>query len=269
MLLTYFLNYRKVLSMRCVIALFLLLAGCTQAQDPTRNPAVQGKELKEKPMVIAVIDTGFGYRNHGHGARLCKYGHKDFSQDQNFDGGFVTKAPVPRDLHGHGTNIVGLIERGLKGETNYCIVIIKFYSDSQTGRQNLRASVKALTYAANIKAKIVNYSGGGPESDEYEGTAVRKLLLQGAKVVAAAGNEHADIGLASNYYFPAQYDPRVVVVGNGTSERQRAPSSNYGNRVNRWEYGTNQEGFEIKMTGTSQATAIATGKIAAEMLHGK
>lgn len=60
------------------------------------------------------------------------------------------------------------------------------------------------------------------------------------------------------------YDKRIVVVGNKDSFGTRIKSSNYGKLVNRWEIGENQEAYGITLTGTSQATAVATGKLIGE-----
>ena len=50
-----------------------------------------------------------------------------------------------------------------------------------------------------------------------------------------------------------------------TYETRRSPSSNYGKRVTQWEVGTDQKsslpgGKTGYMSGTSQATGVATGK---------
>jgi hypothetical protein len=64
------------------------------------------------------------------------------------------------------------------------------------------------------------------------------------------------------------YDKRIYIVGNIVDEKSRqiASSSNYGKSINSWEVGVsilsilpgNTLGF---MSGTSQATAIKTGKL--------
>lgn len=219
---------------------------------------------KGKPIVIAVLDTGFGYKGKGVAAKLCKYGHKDFSVDQQTVP-FDTVDAVPLDLHSHGTNVVGLIERQLEGsKVPYCFVIVKYFSEKQTGAQNLRAEVAAFEHITNIHAQIMNYSGGGPESAQTEYCALKKFTDGGGILVSAAGNEHSDIDRSDGYYYPAKYSLKnIVIVGNKTDNGLRVPSSNYGKDVI-WETGLDQEVYGIKMTGTSQATAITTGKIVAK-----
>lgn len=220
-----------------------------------------------KPTVIAIIDTGFGAGWEGEAtARLCKYGHKDFTVDQQFDDlkEFNTVDPVPKDFHGHGTHIAGTIDAFAKSANiNYCLVILKYYNPKMNASQNLINTVKAIQYAKNLHAKFINYSGGGLATAPEEIEAVKNFIDNGGTFVTAAGNERAD--LAEKSYYPAMDDDRTVVVGNLEADgKTPAPSSNYGKRVNRWEIGTNLKIYNHYMTGTSQATAVATGKLVAE-----
>lgn len=232
-----------------------------------------------KTITVVVIDTGIDKLSND---KLCKYGHKSF----------VPSDPNPLvDSHGHGTHIAGLIRKEA-GLLDYCIVSVKFYSEGNSGKQNLVNMVAALNYANNIKADFINISGGGPEFFEEEWNAIKKSLDRKATVVVAAGNEKNNLDEVCNYY-PACYDKRIVMVGNlfktvipswvrdlsylktvadmiaGTPTLQKAPSSNYGKRVTRWEIGTDVEsvlpnGKHGKLTGTSQATGVATGKLIRE-----
>src|SRR5271165_7096274 len=64
-------------------------------------------ECKQRHKIrIAVIDTGYGYQGKGSKAHLCKYGHRDFTGDDEYNHKNLTADPVPKDtVHGHGTNI--------------------------------------------------------------------------------------------------------------------------------------------------------------------
>jgi subtilisin family serine protease len=210
--------------------------------------------VNAKTITIAVIDTGVD-RSVGH---LCKYGHKSFvdNEDDPF-----------RDTYGHGTHIAGLIVQNA-GESGYCIVSIKFYSELASGYVNAENLEKAIQYAVNIKADFINVSAGGPNPSSSERDVVKEALEQGTKVVVAAGNEHNNLDAECNFY-PACYDNRIITVGNlanDSIQTYRQPSSNYGNYVKRWEIGTNVEsnlphGRRGYNTGTSQAAAVATGKL--------
>jgi subtilisin family serine protease len=193
--------------------------------------------------------------------KLCKSGHKSFS----------ASLPDPlNDEVGHGTHLAGLIS-STAGYGDYCIVSIKYYNRNNPSENGFNL-VQAIRYAIDIGVKFINISGGGQGVSASEFQAIEIALNSGIKVVVAAGNDHVDLDKNCNY-FPACYDTRVVAVGNlaSASPNIPAPSSNYGNRVSRWEVGTNilsnlPGGKMGYMSGTSQATAIATGKLVREAL---
>lgn len=289
------------MKMKLLVSILAIFAfGCAKppvkAPEP-KSPAPRIKQHKKKTMVcdgkpekqivVAVIDTGFGW-NKAKSSKLCPTGHKDFTVQQENSTELGTKDPVPVDKHSHGTNVVGLIEK-YAGDTDYCIVVLKYYITGQSGVQNLANTVKAIKYATTIKANFVNYSGGGVDRSEDEMSAVKAYIDAGGTFVAAAGNESSDIAVKP--YYPAQDDDRAIVVGNARKttkeeieELKRIPAeerppiepvtvanyfglaipsrqSNHGIRVNRWEFGEDVEAYGISLTGTSQAAAIATGKI--------
>ena len=248
------------------VILCTILAGClgkAPAPKPTYPPVQKPATVRKvcstpKPAVIAVIDTGLGLNTESAKAHLCKFGHKDFTSLQTYTNFPNTINPVPTDEHGHGTNIAGLIDK-YAGERNYCMVILKYYSPLSTQEDNLANTVRAIEYAMNIGVKYINYSGGGMEFSLIENRAVKKFLDKGGKFIAAAGNEGKDIDVFP--FYPAKDDKRVISVGNLNINGQIAETSNYGESVTRWERGTAMTGFGVTMTGTSQATAVAAGKI--------
>lgn len=216
------------------------------------------------PIKIAVVDTGFGYNFHGKGAKLCNTGHKDFSGVNAFTEPNFSSVRVPLDIQGHGTNIVGIIESYVrKAHVNYCIVILKFES-GYTSYNGLHATVEAFKYATKFKFPYINYSAGGSMPSGDERKAVKDYLDHGGTMIVAAGNSGVNLDDKGNGEYPAQYDKRIIVVGNLLSNGKKAPLSNYGSCVNRWEVGMNVEGYGVVMSGTSQATATATGKIVSQ-----
>lgn len=216
--------------------------------------------LARPPIKVAIIDTGFGWNNRGHGAKLCKYGHKDFSADQKYTLNYGTVSSLPVDGNGHGTNIEGLIEKYAQG-AKYCIVIIKAFGVLDSNGAPLENSIRAIRYATSLHVDFINYSAGGGESNVEERKAVQAYLDQGGKFVAAAGNNGENLDSFGHSYYPASYDARIVMVGNLNKEGNRQAISNYGSSVNRWEMGDGVSAWDITLTGTSQATAIATGKL--------
>lgn len=222
-------------------------------------------ECKREPVKIAIVDTGIGYMQESFKAKLCATGHKDFGISKISSKGFGTIKP-PLDFHSHGTNIAGIIDENLKNSgVDYCLIIVKFWDATMTNEQAVNASVQALEYISILKPDIVNYSAGGPHWNSHEYRAIKTYLDNGGTFVAAAGNDGQDLDQFGNSYFPAMYDKRIVVVGNKNRNGTHAISSNFGSVVKRWEIGTNVVGFGLLATGTSQATAQATAKIAGQL----
>ncbi len=224
----------------------------------------QKKNCTGKPTVVAVIDTGFGAGWDGErNIKLCKFGHRDFTNGATTDR-FDTKDRVPIDYHGHGTHVASVIDAfGKAGNINYCIVVLKYFNVHDDGMVNLEHTISAINYAKSIKADFINYSGGGILASDGEKTAVKEYLDAGGQFVAAAGNDGINIDFFN--FYPAQDDDRVVVVGSlYADEKTHAKSSNYGKRVNRWEVGMNLVSLNHTMSGTSQATSVATGKLLVE-----
>jgi minor extracellular protease Epr len=218
---------------------------------------------------VAVIDTGIDAASSHD---LCTFGHKSF----------VNNSSPLKDTHGHGTHIAGLISK-YAGKGDWCMVAIKFYDPDASSRANLESMRQSIQYAIDLKVDYINISGGGFQPNDGEKALIIKALNKGIKVVVAAGNgddNHVAVNLDKDCsYFPACYDKRILVVGNlkdtdsnpdfvtwSGEKLSRAPSSNYGSYVKRWEVGTNVESTlpgnrRGRMTGTSQATAIVTGKL--------
>lgn len=186
---------------------------------------------------------------------------------------FVNDNPGVMDDHGHGTHIAGIIGAGSSGVApRVSLMILKYYDDTTSGEQNLSNTVRAIYYAVDMGAKIINYSGGGILRSREEETALAWAARKGVLVVAAAGNE----GLNSDFFhfYPADYDlPNILSVTALDRHGQLLTVSNFGaSTVDIAAPGKNihstlpggQHGF---MTGTSQATAFATGLAALIMSH--
>jgi subtilisin family serine protease len=249
-----------------------------------------------KIIKVAVIDTGIdpSFLEHKTDYSLCESGHKDFTATASL---FSELKEDITDHHGHGTHISGIIDQYAKDfilikngsgkdlakhKVAYCQIILKYYDPKILNTDNLKNTIAAFRWAIDQKVDIINYSGGGTEFSQAEHDVVMEALSKGIKVVAAAGNEHSNID--KHKYYPAMYDKRIYVVGNlvkpivkkPSSKRDDdiAPSSNWGLSVNTWELGTNvisrlpAQVFGY-MTGTSQATAIKSGKLVREMLSTK
>lgn len=223
-------------------------------------------------IVVAVIDTGIDPKHP-----LLKNNLWKSPKDPSVYGwNFVTNKPNPTDDHGHGTHVAGIIgattdlTQGISGVIqNVSIMAVKYYSEASPGAVNLSNTIKALNYAIDNGAQIINYSGGGPEFSEDEYLAMKKAEAKGILVVAAAGNERKNSDLIENYYYPAAYGlSNIISVAAIDRDNLLLRSSNWG--VKKVDvaapgeniYSTLPDGRVGYMSGTSQATAFVSGMAA-------
>ena len=244
--------------------------------------AFAGKFVK-----IAVIDTGIDEEYSKH-IPHCS------SPDKDFSGTGI------KDAHGHGTHIASIIA-SKQGREGYCLLIIKFWNPAAAGVINGKNLIDSINYAVDMKVDVINLSVEGDEFQQEEFKAITRALKKGIKIFVAAGNSNRNIDDEPS--FPASYPPvgknKITIVGSKSSIQYfRIPNqstiqrynfrtkkydtipigkhawSNYGARVNQWEdgkqvLGAGLNGKQAFMSGTSQATAIATGKYVRALLDQK
>lgn len=225
----------------------------------------------DKSIVVAVIDTGIDPYHQDLEDNLWR--DPAVKEKKVFGWNFVSNKPNPIDEHGHGTHIAGIIgavanpARGSSGVAHRVTIMpIKYYSDANPGSVNLRNTIKAFNYAIDHGAKIINYSGGGPEMSEDELLALKRAEEKGILVVAAAGNDHENVDLSQNKYYPGSYRlSNMITVAALDIKGRLTPTSNYGAKTvdvgapGEMLFSTlpgNQYGY---MGGSSQATAFVTG----------
>lgn len=195
---------------------------------------------------VAVIDSGYDTRNYTF--PLCPDGHLDLT-DTSF-----------HDERKHGQNISHLIDREIKYK-GYCQIIIKIFSNvNPTNTIMASRYVMSFRHILRQRAQFVNISNGGGSGRFLEQQLIRRIINSGTKIIAAAGNDGKDL-TKDCFYYPACYDDRIIVVGNKIAKGKRHKSSNYGKQIDVYENGVDQEAGGLIATGTSQATAITTGKL--------
>ncbi|MEK6705538.1 MAG: S8 family peptidase [Bdellovibrionota bacterium] len=227
-------------------------------------------EEGSRSVIVSVIDTGVDPTHQDLNKNIWRDSKKEAFV---FGWNFVSNQPNPLDVHGHGTHVAGIIgamgnpKSGVSGVAhNVSIMAVKYYSDANPGSVNLANTVRAINYAVDNGARIINYSGGGPEFSEEEYIAIKRAEARGVLVVAAAGNEHQDTDKKDNYYYPAAYRlPNIISVAATDMNNNLLTSSNWGKtRVDvaapgERIYSTLPSGRYGYMTGTSQATAFVSG----------
>jgi subtilisin family serine protease len=218
------------------------------------NPGESGMDVNGIPKSSnGLDDDGNGFADDVHGWN------------------FVNDNAGVMDDHGHGTHIAGIIGAGSSGVApRVSLMILKYYDDSTSGEQNLGNTVRAIYYAVDNGARIINYSGGGILRSAQEEAALAWAAHKGVLVVAAAGNE----GLNSDFFhfYPADYElPNILSVAALDRAGQLLNVSNFGPSTvdiaapGKNIHSTLPGGSHGFMTGTSQATAFATGLAALVM----
>lgn len=226
----------------------LLIGTLALAASPSKySKIVKSSERRAR---IAVIDTGLDLTDPRFRDVLCSDGHLDLTGQRMYD------------RNGHGTHVAGIIAEHLNDKTKVCLMIIKYYTASQTGRVNLIKEVQAIEHATRYGAKIMNLSLDGPESDLDEKYAIAG---SSATFVVAAGNEDKQY---LGYSYPGSYRlPNIKVVGNWDCKNQKKGfKANYGDDVI-WRCGTDIEstapgGGRVKMSGSSMAAPLLTAELA-------
>lgn len=223
----------------------------------------------KKSIVVAVIDTGI---DPNHPDLKDNLWHKPGTKDEyGFD--FVSNTANPIDKHGHGTHVSGIIGATAKANAgasgvapNVSIMSVRYYSDSASGATNLANTVKAINYAVDNGANIINYSGGGAEFSAAEMKAIQRAESKGIVFVAAAGNEYQNTDEPGNKYYPGDYGlSNIITVAATNIRNQLLASSNWGMKnvhvaaPGEQIYSTFPNGRYGYLTGTSQATAFVSG----------
>ena len=278
---------------------------------------VKEEKTKKPSIIVAVVDTGIHIKHSclknslwinkkeipGNGKDDDNNGFIDDIHGWNF----VNNNNNIQDYQGHGTHVSGIIAaQGTTPQSPNCTVMgvaaphvqimtLKYF-DEGADSDNVKNTVKAIKYAIDNGADIINYSGGGPGANADEKAAIAMAADKNIIFVAALGNEGSYIGKKIKYY-PASYEfPNIISVLSKNKEEdiikssnrikleplenkltQNAPGENIistlppqiylrGNlkaRVFRQlaSHRINHDNYG-RMTGTSQATAVVTGVVA-------
>lgn len=202
--------------------------------------AAAGEDLT--PVVVAVIDTGLDWnhadiswdniwRNEGE---IPNNGIDDDNNgyvDDYIGWNFQASNPVPWDQDGHGTFIAGMIAAakdngiGIAGMNPAArIMVLKALNDFGHTRASYLA--RAIKYATDNGARVINISVGGDHLTYLEELAVKYAHDRGVVVVVAAGNSAkpvADFGLSP-------YEEVISVAATDTDDK-RVVFSNYGPEI--------------------------------------
>lgn len=172
---------------------------------------------------------------------------------------FVHGHHVPWDDYGHGTFVTGLIAAtpdngiGIAGlAPNARIMNLKVLDGE--GRTTSSRLARAIAYAVDNGARIINLSVGGPGLSELERRAVDYAADQGVLVVVAAGNA----GAATDTFGPAALE-RALVVGAVDRRSRRSVYSNQGRAVDLAAPGDDLVSLRARYTNINSALGRSLG----------
>ena len=180
-----------------------------QLRLPQAHQFVRGMNV-----TIAVIDSGVDAR------------HPELANSvaDNFDALGSKEGP-----HVHGTGIAGAIvaHARLMGSAPEArlLAIRAFGAGSKGAESTSYVIVRALNYAAEHGAQIINMSFAGPKDQLIE-RAVAATAARGILMVAAAGNA----GAKSPPLYPAA-NPNVIAVSGTDAQEKLFAASNRGNHI--------------------------------------
>lgn len=231
--------------------------------------------------VVAVIDTGLDMSHPVFSQSDAVWVNSDEipgnGRDDDGNGyvddvygwNFVSNSGNMIDDDGHGTHVAGIVlgvtENIYSSPYPSAIIRImplKFLDGSGYGKTS--DAIKAIYYAVNNGATVLNNSWGGPSYSAALHEAISYAYSAGVIFVAAAGNNGSNNDAAPMY--PASYDvPSLIAVAATTDTDALAYFSNFGhNTVDLASPGvfilsTIPGGGYGSMSGTSMATPFVAG----------
>lgn len=215
---------------------------------------------------VAVIDTGVNYNHEDFAGRNIIKG-PDFSTCARYSNSRIPfciqekpQLDDPMDSFGHGTHVAGIIgavtnnELGIAGiNWNISIMVIKALQGKNGEWKDI---FNGISYAIENDADVINMSFVLPGQKCQDFPELQPLIDQAlAKnmvVIAASGNDNKDV----SEYIPASCNG-VIAVGSTDRNDQRAPSSNFGSKIDISAPGEEirslgLDGYDVR-SGTSMA----------------
>ena len=158
--------------------------------------------------------------------------------------------------HGHGTMVAGILAAVAPGAM---IMPLRVFDDK--GQADQFTIAKAIRWAADNGANVINMSFGTLEKTKILQDAINYANRKGVVLIASAGNDSTD-----DPQYPAGFD-RVVSVAATDLRDIKASFSNYGDRVAATAPGVNiitayPGGYYAVVSGTSFSAPIVAAEAA-------
>ncbi|MBL9084372.1 MAG: S8 family serine peptidase [Planctomycetales bacterium] len=186
-------------------------------------------------VVVAVIDTGVDYDHEDLKDNMWTNSHGHHGRD------FVQNDDLPMDVYKHGTHCAGIIgafannSKHVAG-VNWRVKIMAVRWLDNHGHGNVANAVKAIDYAIDNGARIINASWYWHEHSVALEAAIKRARDKGVLFVTAAGNfassgnhdgdnDHVD----TTPRYPSVYDAsNIISVASIDINNDKASNSHYG-----------------------------------------
>ncbi len=182
-------------------------------------------------IIIGVVDSGAAYEDYGPYRAAPDLEGTVFVSPYNF----VEETTHANDQTGHGTHVTGTIAQttnntyGTAGIAFNCRIMPLKVLD-ETGSGTTVNIARAIDYAKQHGAKVINMSLGGGGFSSTLNNAVQSAYSSGVVLVAATGNEADEPDYTPGILYPAGYD-NVIAVGAVRFDNSRSYYSNYGEGI--------------------------------------
>jgi thermitase len=237
-----------------------------------------------KNITVAILDSGIRLAHAEFSGRLWVNADEVADNGVDDDGNgyiddihgwnMVNETADVRDQLGHGTHVAGIIGAtgnnglGYAGADWRCkLMVLKVIDNDHSGLYSWWA--KAIHYAVDNGADIINMSLGGTAKLETLADAVQYAYDRGVLIVASMQNFNNE-----EVYYPAGHTLTLAVGSSDPDDRRSTAlaglesyGSNYGDHIDLLAPGNYIYGLShlsdsdgnIQMSGTSQAAPLVTG----------
>jgi subtilisin family serine protease len=217
------------------------VAGNQWGLEKIEAPFAWTKSTGSEDIIVAVIDSGIDYNHNDLKDNIWINTLESFNGldddgngyiDDIYGWNFFNNTNNSMDVYGHGTKVAGIIgavgnnSLGIAG-VNWRVKIMPLRISSDSGSGTTSAIFKAINYAVNHGAKIINLSYTFSLPETLVKTAIENANNKGVLFIGISGNNGKNID--TNPIYPASYKlPNMITVGASyTSDGLRA-TSNYG-----------------------------------------
>jgi subtilisin family serine protease len=248
--------------------------------DDAMGAASAWRQTTGGDVTVAVVDSGIDLSHPDLAANLWTNPGEIPGNGIDDDGNgyvddvhgydFVDRDGTPQDANGHGTHVAGII--GARGDNGIGGTGVAWQAKLMAvrvldadARGTTSGVAQGIRYAVANGARIINLSLAGPSSTSDLEDAIVFARDHGVLVVAAAGNDGADLRQSPTY--PATYrEENVLGVAATAPSGALAPVSDYGTGADLAAPGVDilstalGGGYEWR-TGTSMAAPHVAGAL--------